>query len=294
VVCSVSCAGCSKSLHRVSVLKRHHKECEVLKKQQGMPEHQEAMITMKQKVQEAATKASHEARAALRPSKRRNSRDTNDTQPRKKAKPDICANSPIPSSSTVAHGLMTNQDYPPLSYQGQPSTQNTVAIDVETAGPVGRTMHPLAAQQEDRGSTDEAAVQGQYTTAQNLTTGARIIQSLTTNAHETFALPGDQYPMGPHVTTLRSSSFLTNTMDGSYVGDHDSAEQDTSALRGSSFLTNTMDGSYIDDQFPAGPTAMDLGGSGFASNSLDGSFHTHGSLDGMPSNLVTWEPHQFA
>jgi hypothetical protein len=269
-----------------------------------MPEHRETTKTMKQKVREASGKASHEARAALKTCKRRHERNIDDTKPRKRGRSDnTYSNSSILASQAMAHRMMTNHNHSSSAYPDQRGSQNAITVNVGTLRSMSQTMHLLDAYQENNDSTDGAAVNihGQYTIAQSSAMDGRApsghsanIQHLTTDANGPFALSGDQYPVGLQATALRGSSFLINTMDGSYAGDHHPAEQNTTALRGSSFLTNTIDESYADDQYPADSSAMTLRGSSFVSNTMDGSFCTHELRDGGTPNLASWGPHEFA
>lgn len=264
-----------------------------------MPGHQEAANIMKQKIREASSKASHEARAALTSSKRCHKQSIDDTKPRKKAKLGRYLDASIRSNRAVAHGMATNHQFTPSAQPDQLSAQNAITVNVGASGSKSQMMPSLVAHDEINYTTDDAAVNihRQHPTSQSSATDTPLptanIHGLTTNADRPFALSGDQHPVGSHGTALRGSSFLINTMDGSYAGDHRPTYHNIAALRSSSFLTNPMDGSCADVQYPADTSIMASRGSSFVSNTMDGSFCADELRDGAPPNLASWGPQEF-
>ncbi|CAG9956757.1 unnamed protein product [Clonostachys rosea f. rosea IK726] len=301
VPCIIRCPGCLQTLYRVSLLKRHYRECVKLKKLQSMAEHEGATNEMKREVRKASNKASREARVALETCKRRHEPSVDDSTPQKKARFERCPTVSIPTSPAKVHGMVTSNSHSPSAYavDDETSAQNGVTAIAGTLESMNQTMHALAAYQERNDTTDEAAVDthNQYTTEQSSAIDARTpsrhstnIQYLTTKEDGPFVCTDDQYSAEQNAAPLRSSSFLTNTMDGSLVNDHYLAEQSATTLRSSSFLTNTMDGSFVDDHYLAEQNAAALRSSSFLTNTMDGSVCNNNLGDGLPH----WGPQGFA
>lgn len=87
----------------------------------------------------------------------------------------------------------------------------------------------------------------QHPTAQNSATATNTPNAYFTNTQCSSTKAA--------VTALRGSSFMSHTMDGSFIhtDDYPRASNAVVAMRGSSFINNTMDGSFLyptSDQYP--------------------------------------------
>lgn len=283
VKCRVSCFACRQELKAVSLLKRHVRTCQQLKKKQSMPEHKEAASLLKKQVKKESRKASDKARASLSEPRRHLGPNNGSSISRKRARsPPL----PKPTHSTKTYAEIRKR-MPPSGQTGHDGPITADALN-----------HALPARSERNSRTDKAAANAQHPTmgvsystnvdhfptetnsqlmfgddqcaATQGTTALGCPSPLVDTMDRSFA--GARHIADRDATDF-SPNFLTDTMDGSFANDRYIAQGNATALRGSSFFTHTMDGSFAGVQHLEQQNASVLRGPSFLTNTMDGSFY---------------------
>jgi hypothetical protein len=266
----------------VSTLKRHFEGCAKLKERRNLPEHMAAIERMKGQVKTESKNASIKANKAWKSRKRRRRQENlNSTKPRKRARQEECSDASLPICRAYPEAPpiipnLTDREAHKCSLSDAIEQQTEAHVDSEPPDAselVSKTIDDLAAyftnskylavQDTDvaaktqsvlNETTNEAAMyaHSHLPTAQDLITTADAPNTYTTN--------GQYSATRDSTTAIRGSSFMSHTMDGSfmYIADQYPTIQNAAPnLRGSSFVNNTMDGSYmyVDDQYPTGQDA---------------------------------------